>query len=214
MIAIFIRTVIIYLLLICIMRFTGKRQIGELQISELITAFLLSNIASQPLTNANVPLLYAIVPITVILCLEIIFSFWTIKSAAAKSLLEGKPSIVIKNGVIDQREMAKIRMSVDDLICQLRLCDAASPEVVDYAIFEENGQLSVFQKENPPKITGVAHPVIIDGKCIKYALDELGKDEKWAKDAAKANGEKNINNIFLMTADDALKICITKKENT
>ena len=70
-----------------------------------ITAFLLSNIASQPLTNANVPLLYAIVPITVILCLEIIFSFWTIKSAAAKSLLEGKPSIVIKNGVIDQREM-------------------------------------------------------------------------------------------------------------
>lgn len=212
MVAIFIRTVIVYLLLIAIMRFTGKRQIGELQISELITAFLLSNIASQPLTNANVPLLYAVVPITVILCLEIIFSFWTIKSAAAKSVLEGKPSIVIKNGVIDQKEMAKIRMSVDDLICQLRLCDAPSPDVVEYAIFEENGQLSVFQKENPPKITGVAHPVIIDGKCIKYALEEIDRDEKWAESEAKKNGAKDMSDVFLMTADDALKISLTKKE--
>ena len=214
MIAIFVRTIIIYLLLIGIMRFTGKRQIGELQISELITAFLLSNIASQPLTNANVPLLYAIVPITVILCLEVIFSFLTVKSSAAKEILEGKPSVIIKNGIIDQREMSKIRMSADDLICQLRLCGAASPETVDYAIFEENGRLSVFEKENPPKITGVAHPVIIDGKYIKYALEEINKDEKWVLDAAKKNGISDIKEIFLMTADDALGIYLVRKEKT
>ena len=213
MIAIFVRTVIIYLLLIGIMRFTGKRQIGELQISELITAFLLSNIASQPLTNANVPLLYAVVPITVILCLEVIFSFLTVKSFAAKTILEGKPSIIIKNGVIDQKEMAKIRMSADDLICQLRLCNAVSPEVVDYAIFEENGQLSVFEKENAPKITGMAHPVVIDGKYVKYALDEINKDEQWALGAARSNGIIDIKNIFLMTVDDALKIYIVRKES-
>ena len=202
-----------YLLLIGIMRFTGKRQIGELQISELITAFLLSNIASQPLTNSNVPLLYAVVPITVILCLEVIFSFLTVKSSAAKAILEGKPSVIIKNGVIDQKEMSKIRMSVDDLLCQLRLCNAASPEVVDYAIFEENGQLSVFEKENAPQITGVAHPVIIDGKFIKYALDELGKDESWVIGAAEKSGITDIKEIFLMTVDDAFKVGVVRKES-
>lgn len=212
MASILIRTVIIYIVLILIMRFTGKRQIGELQVSELITAFLLSNIASQPITNANVPLLYAVLPIAVILCLEVFCSFLTVKCTAAKKLLEGKPSIVIRNGVPDQKEMAKIRMSVEDLICELRLKDAASPSVVDYAVFEQNGKLSMFQKQNPPSVTGIAHPVVIDGKFVDYAMREIKKDENWILGQLSSNGVKDIKDVFLMTVDDALAVTVIRKD--
>ena len=162
MASIFIRTIFIYVILIAMMRFTGKRQIGQLQISELITAFLISEIASGPITDTNIPLLYAIIPITVILCLEVIASFLSMKSAVIKKFLEGKPSVVVRGGNPVQKEMAKMRMSMEDLLCQLRLKDTPSPAVVDYAIFEPNGQLSVFPLENAPKVTGVAHTVIVE----------------------------------------------------
>ena len=109
--AIFIRTILIYLLLIAIMRLSGKRQIGEIQLSELVTTFLLSEIASHPLTNANIPFLYAVIPILTIISLEIIMSFLSTKSAVMKSILDGKPSIIIRKGVINQK--------IDDLIVLL-----------------------------------------------------------------------------------------------
>ena len=109
MASIFIRTVLIYVILIAMMRFTGKRQIGQLQVSELITAFLMSEIASSPITDSNIPILHAIIPITVILCLEVIASFLSTKSAIIKKFLEGKPSVVVRNGVPVQKEMAKMR---------------------------------------------------------------------------------------------------------
>lgn len=190
----------------------GKRQIGQLQVSELITAFLISNIACQPITNASVPLLYAVLPITVILCLEVFSSFLTLKCSAAKTIIEGKPSIVIKNGVPDQKEMSKIRMSMEDLLCQLRLKDAPSPDVVDCAVFEQNGQLSMFPKQNPPTVAGIAHPVVVDGKTVKYALDEIGKDKEWVKDELKKRKITDIRTVLLMTADDDYKISIYRKD--
>lgn len=212
MAAILVRTIIIYVVLILFLRLMGKRQIGQLQVSELITAFLISNIACQPITNAGVPLLYAILPIMIILCLEVFSSFLTVKCSAAKTLIEGKPSIVIKNGVPDQKEMARLRMSLDDLICQLRLKDAPSPDVVDCAVFEQNGQLSLFQKENPPKVKGIAHPVIIDGKIVGYGLEELGKDAKWVADELKKHKITDIGTVFLMTADDDFKVSVYRKD--
>lgn len=212
MASIFIRTVLIYIILIGMMRFTGKRQIGQLQVSELITAFLLSEIASQPITNTNVPLLYAIVPIVVILCLEVVTSYLATKWSIAKRLLDGKPSIIIRNGVPDQKEMSKIRMSVDDLLCQLRLKDAASPAVVDCAVFEQNGQLSLFQKQDPPQINGIAHPVVIDGHVIDYGLKELGKDAKWLGKQLSSQKIKDIKSVFLMTCDDGGAVTVYRKE--
>lgn len=212
MAAIFIRTLIIYVILIAMMRFTGKRQIGQLQVSELITAFLISEIASNPITDNNIPLLHAIVPITVILCLEVIASFLSTKSAVIKKFLEGKPSVVVRNGVPVQKEMAKMRMSVEDLLCQLRLKDTPSPAVVDYAIFEPNGQISVFPLENAPSVTGVAHPVIVDGHIINYVLSEIGKDEKWLFNTLEKKKIRNIKTVFLMTVDDGDAVTVYKKE--
>ncbi len=212
MASIFIRTIFIYVILIAMMRFTGKRQIGQLQVSELITAFLISEIASGPITDTNIPLLYAIIPITVILCLEVIASFLSMKSAVIKKFLEGKPSVVVRGGKPVQKEMAKMRMSMEDLLCQLRLKDTPSPAVVDYAIFEPNGQLSVFPLENAPKVTGVAHPVIVDGHIIDYVLEETGKSRKWLCETLEKKKIRDIKTIFLMTVDDDDTVVVYKKE--
>lgn len=212
MASIFVRTLIIYVILIAMMRFTGKRQIGQLQVSELITAFLISEIASNPITDNNIPLLHAIVPITVILCLEVIASFLSTKSAVIKKFLEGKPSIVVRGGKPVQKEMAKMRMSVEDLLCQLRLKDTPSPSVVDYAIFEPNGQISVFPLENAPTVTGIAHPVIVDGHIINYVLSEIGKDKKWLSGVLEKKKIRDIKTVFLMTVDDGDAVTVYKKE--
>jgi uncharacterized membrane protein YcaP (DUF421 family) len=223
MAAIFIRTILIYLLLIGAMRFSGKRQIGEIQLSELVTTILLSEIASYPLTNANIPFLYSVVPIVVIISLEIIMSFLATKSAAIKSILDGKPSIIIRKGVINQEEMMKMRLSMDDLLCELRLKNIASPDEVEYAILEQNGQISVFPKDSGKQVTlsdlkltgdgaGVSHSVIIDGHIMDYALKNTGKSQEWVEEQLRKRHISDMKNVFLMTVNDKDDIKIVKKE--
>ena len=146
MVMIFTRTIIVYIFLVIAMRLTGKRQIGELQLSELITALLLSELAASPITNNNIPLSYAFVPILTLVCIEIINTFLVTKNVAARRFLDGVPNIIIKKGVLDQKELAKVRMSMEELFAELRLKDIYDISEVEYAILEQNGQLSVTPK--------------------------------------------------------------------
>ena len=212
MASVFIRTLIIYVMLIAIMRFLGKRQIGEMQISELVTTFLLSELASGPLTNAALPLSFAFVPVITIICLEVIFSFLPVKIPLFKRLLDSKPSIVIRAGIPDRREMTRMRMTMEDLICELHIAGYSTPDEIEYAILEPNGKLSFFKKQQAPTVNGIAHPVIIDGKICKYALCSAGKSRTWLlRELRKINTEQK--SVFLMTVDDegSVKV-ITKKE--
>ncbi|MGN1095149.1 MAG: DUF421 domain-containing protein [Eubacteriales bacterium] len=223
MAAIFIRTLVIYIVLIAVMRFLGKRQIGEMQISELVTTFLLSELASQPLTNASVPIFYAVVPIVILVCLEVFFSFLPTKIGFIKKMLDSNPSIIINKGKIDRREMSRMRMSLDDLLCELHISGYASPSEIEYAILESNGRLSFFPIEdkkpatkgdisgNANDISGIAHPVIIDGKLIKYALEDSKKSESWIRSELKKSKIKDIKDVFLMTVDDSGKAEIIRK---
>ena len=224
MTAIFIRTILIYILLIGAMRLSGKRQIGEIQLSELVTTILLSEIASYPLTNANIPFLYSVVPIVVIISLEIIMSFLATKSAAIKSILDDKPSIIIRKGIINQKEMVKMRLSMDDLLCELRLKNIASPDEVEYAILEQNGQISVFPKDSKKQATledlgltgagaGISHSVIIDGHIMDYAVKNAGKTRDWVEEQLQKKHIRNIKTVFLMTVDDKGDVKIVKKES-
>ena len=212
MASVFIRTVIVYITLIAVMRFLGKRQIGEMQVSELITAFLLSELASTPLVNSDVPLAFACVPIAVIVCLEIIFSFLPTKISFLKKILDSKPSILIKSGKPDLQEMLRMRMTLEDLLCELHIAGYSSPDEIEYAILEPNGKLSFFAKSNPPTPQGIAHPLIIDGKISAYSLSSSGKSKEWAlKELEKRR--LSAKNVFLMTVDDGGTIgIITKKE--
>lgn len=210
MAAIFIRTILIYLLLLVVMRISGKRQVGEIQISELVTTFLLSDIAAYPLTNAGIPILNAVIPILTIIPLEIIFSYLTTKCTFIKKLLDGKPSIIIRRGMLRRKEMEKMRLSLDDLLCELRLKDIASVDEVDYAILEQNGQISVF----PKKGSALSHAVVIDGTVNRDALIDAEKDEHWLRGVLRDRNINDIGEIFLLSVTVDGTITLIKQEAT
>lgn len=213
MASIFIRTLAVYAVLIAVMRFSGKRQIGEMQVSELVTAFLLSNLASTPLTDPSVPLLYAVVPIITLICMEIFFSFLTTKINFVKKLLDGKPSVIVNKGKIDISEMSKMRMSLEDLICELHIAGYSALSEIEYAILEPNGKLAFFESENGKIASGIAHPVVIDGRFVSYALDDIGKNREWVRERLEKMNISSVSEVFLMTVDDNEKIQLIKKED-
>ena len=210
MAVIFIRTIVIYMLLLAVMRLSGKRQIGEIQISELVTTFLLSDIASYPLTDPAIPLLNAVVPIFTIIPLEIIFSFLTTKSTQLKKILDGNPSIIILHGKIQKKEMSHVRLSMEDLLCELRLKNIASVSDVDYAIVEQNGQISVFQKKEEP----LSHAVVIDGILNEKLLRKIGKNKHWLNQILHENNIGDLHNIFLLSVTDGGSVTLIRQNET
>lgn len=224
MVAIFFRTVVIYLLLIIAMRLMGKRQIGELEVSELITTILLSEIASLPITSHEIPVMYAVIPIITLLSLEVIMSVLLIKFPSIKNLLSPRPNVIINKGKLDQKELKRIRMSTDELLCEIRRAGIADLSEVYYAIVEENGKLSVLPKVSakPPTLsqlgrladeTGLAHIIISDGKVNKNGLSTVGMSEDDLDSYLRFTGEKK-EDIFLLLKDDAGKYTVIKKEDS
>ena len=146
MIVLLIRTIIIYIFLLLTMRLMGKRQLGELEISELVSTLLLSDIASLPITNQEIPLTYAIVPILAITAFEVSSSLLLTKVPRLKYILSTRPSVVIQKGKINKSELLKNRISVDELISELRQKSITDISQVDYAIIEQNGKMTVIPK--------------------------------------------------------------------
>lgn len=200
MAAIFVRTVLIYVTLIGIMRFLGKRQIGEMQLSELITTFLLSELAAGPISSPAMPISCALIPIITLVCLEVFFSFLPTKLDFMKRIVDSRPAVIIGRGRIDLPQMVKMRMTLEDLLCELRLAGFSSPSEIDYAILEQNGKLSFFPKGAE---RAVAHPVIIDGRISACGLESCGKDEKWLRRALAERKISSEARVFLMTVDDS-----------
>lgn len=210
MITILFRTLIIYVLLTAGMRFTGKRQIGELEITELITTLLLSELAAMPIAAPEIPLIHAIVPIILLITLEVIITFFNSKCISLKKVLEGKPSIIIKDGIINQKELIKIRMSVEELLGQLRVKGISNPCDVKYAMFEQDGQLSVFEKSKPSH--EIVYAVVINGHISKSNLNEISKDKTWVLNQL-AKKCRPLKDVFLFTVDEKGKQTIIYKED-
>ena len=222
MVTVLIRATIIYLTLLIALRLTGKRQVGELEISELVTTFMISELATTPIQNLSIPLIYSLIPIVLLLCTEIILSFLATRSATLKKMFFGNPSIIIKNGVINQKELSRLRIGINELLGELRLKDVSDISYVDYAILEQNGKLSVFLKSDRQQPClkdlnkkgdkeGICHAVIIDGKVNQTNLDYAGKDILWLNSYLHTNNI-NMMEIFLMTINDIGQISIIYKE--
>ena len=143
---VFIRTLILYIIVIFGIRLMGKRQVGELQTSELVTTILLSNISILPIQETSIPLIYGIVPLLSLICFEVILSFTCMKSAKTRNIISGRPQTIINNGIINQQLLVELRMSIDDLMSQLRQQQIFDISDVELAILETNGSLSVYQK--------------------------------------------------------------------
>ena len=203
MITILIRTVIVYVFLIIAMRMGGKRQIGEMQISELVTALLLSELATIPIGNEDVPLTFAVIPILTVISFEIISAFIVTKSRRLQKIFDGSPSMVISKGVLDKDELSRLRLGVEDLISEARQKGISDISSLQYAIFEDNGKLSVFEKAKTGETErGVAHTVIVDGEINRFGMKYVRMTEETLK---KRLDEKNtsLKKVFLYTVDDA-----------
>ena len=213
MLTIFLRTVIIYFLLLGTMRLLGKRQLGELEVSELITTILLSEIASMPISNQDIPLSYAIIPLVTIVTFEVSFSFLLSKFSNLKNILSSPPSTLIFKGKIQQKELSKNRISPEELLSELRLKNISDPSQVEYAFLEQNGLLSVFPKISHQQPTlkhleiedsenGVAHIIISQGIWNEYNLKLLNKNkEEFEKYITKRGIAKE--SVYLLTIDDS-----------
>lgn len=224
MLTIFIRTVIIYFILVIIMRLMGKRQLGDLELSELIITFLLSEIAAFPITDPNAKMLPAVIPLITLTLLEIGTSYIMLKIPQIKKMLSSSPSVIVAKGVIDIKAMKKARISLDELMCQIRQNGVYDMQQIDYAILEENGKMSIIPKNmyrQPDKSdlniqckdSGVMHVLISDKHPNSHTLSIIGKDRDWLKRKIEKMG-LSFKDIFCMTIDDAGKIFIQKNDGT
>ncbi len=217
----FIRTIILYALIIFCIRFTGKRQISELQTSELVVMLLISNIASIPMQNIGLPLSTGVIPIVLLICLEVFISYIMLGSSKFRKIICGNPIIVINDGKLMQNEMKKMRMSTEDLCEQLRQLDIFSINDVQFAIVETNGKLSVLKKPSKlqPSISdlnlkaddnGIEVVVISDGEIAYNSLKIYDLNEKWLNDTLESE-KASIKDVFLMTVNKRHKYNIIRK---
>lgn len=191
----------------------GKRQVGQLEVSELVTTFLLSELASFSITDDGIPLLFSVIPILTLLAIEVIASFALTKSKRLKKIFIGHPTMIICKGVLDQKELSRNRISLEELFGQLRLKSITSLDEIEYAILEQNGQLSVITKNEKQPVSvedmkldvekkGIAHAVVIDGVINDYNLKVSGKGKLWVEKRLQKQGTC-IDDVFLFTIDDA-----------
>lgn len=221
MTTIIIRTILLYSALIISMRFMGKRQIGEVQISEFIITIMLSEIAATPILDHSVPISYAITAILLLLSIELLVSYLLIKSSRLKRLICGTPSILIQRGKLIQKELKKNRVDIEELFSELRQKGYSSISDINYAILEENGQLSVFPyvEKSPvtvkdlsltPTETGIAHLCVADGKILTDSLQIIGwTNERLEKEIRRRH--LTLPDIFILTVDDQNNVTVIKK---
>lgn len=217
-----IRTILLYIVIILAIRIMGKRQIGELQTSELVVTLLISDIAAIPMQNTEQSLLSGIVPILILIVCEIIISFLMLKRAGFRRIICGKPIVIISDGKINQSEMHRLRMSTEDLSEELRQQGIFNIEDIGFAIVETNGKLSVLKKPEKDIPTaeelgiktndkGLEVVVISDGEISKYSLKICGLNRDWLFDILKKENTE-LNDVFLMIANGQGEYKIIEKE--
>ena len=219
---IFIRTLIVYFALLGCLRLMGKRQLGEMELSEFVVASLIADLASNPLQDIGMPLLNGMIPVVTLFCCELVISTLTMRSIRLRAFLFGKPSMLIDHGRILQSEMGKNRFTLDELMQELRAQGVRDIAAIEYAFLETNGKLSVlkYSSEMPPsanelnvsaKNCGFPRILISDGRMIRENLQKSGYEEKWLMKQIQPYGGK-IADIFLLTVDDAARVYCVRKE--
>ncbi len=217
-----IRTIILYIVIIIAVKLMGKRQISDLQTSELVVTFLISNIAAIPMQNTAQPLLSGFIPIIILVCCEIFVSVLMLKNTKFRQAVCGRPVVIINEGKIDQDALKNLRMSTEDLCEQLRQLDVFTLQDVAFAIIETNGKMSVLKKsgkQQPDASTlgivipdnGIETVVVSDGEISDFSLKLCGLTKDWVYGIIQGQNVK-LEDIFIMTADKTKNYNIIKKE--
>ena len=224
MILSYVRTVILYIVLIFGIRLMGKRQIGQMEASDFVVTMLVANLASIPMQDGGIPLFSGLVPIRTVLGMELVFSGLILRSIGFRKLLCGKPVILIDNGKILQENLRATRVTLDELTSHLRLKDVMDLKSVQYAILETDGNLSVFPyTKDQPAPAGAAGirvrdqllpiTVIEDGYFSKENLIKAHRDKKWLQSVLEEH-RADIASTFLLTVDEKGHVIWVGKEGT
>ena len=220
----YIRTIVLYLILIAVIRLMGKRQVGQMEPSEFVVTMLIANLASIPMQDGAIPLYSGVVPILTILGVELLLSGLSLRSIRLRRLLCGKPVILIENGKILQENLRSTRVSLDELSGHLREKDVLDIRAVQFAILETNGNLSVFPyPEERPASAGDAgirareqflpYTIISDGRLLADNLALAGKDESWLQRTLQSH-DTTLEQTWLLTVDAGDHIAWYKKESS
>ena len=224
MLTILLRTLMIYLILYTVMRIMGKRQIGELETTDLVTTLLLSEIASLPITNQELPISYAIIPMVTLLFLEITSSVILIRFPKLRFLVSARPTVIIQGGVLDQGALEDLRISLDELMSEVRQQGIPSLSQVDCAILEKNGKLTILAKpgSTPPTADQLGlhpekdylmHIVYQNGTVNPTGLSLIGKDAAWLEREIAKRG-MDASRLFCITADQSGEIYAIPLQDT
>lgn len=219
-----LRTVIVYIIVVFSLRIMGKRQLGELQPAELVVTILVSNLATLSIEDTDVPLLGSILPIFILVACEVLVSLLVLKSNAMRKFVSGNPRIVIRDGVIDQKEMRTLRWTIDDLMEQLRGNNIFDINEVSFAMVETSGNLSAYQTFGARPVSGStlnlptpphgdAPPMVIisDGVIVADALRFCNRTPQWLEQVLIKEGAP-ARDVFLMTCDRNGEFQIVLKE--
>lgn len=209
----FVRSIILYVIVLVVMRLMGKREIGQLQPFELAIAIMIADLASVPMSEVGIPIINGIIPILSLLVMHLIISFINLKSIKVRQLICGKPSILIYRGKINEKVLIKERFTINELQERLRANNINNLADVEYAILETSGQVSIIQKPNKrttipedfnimPEYEGISYDLVVDGKIMNDNLKILNKTYGWLK--------KEVNK-FNIEPEEALLVTVNAK---
>lgn len=218
----YLRTIVLYLILILVVRVMGKRQIGEMEPAEFVVTMLIANLAAIPMQDVGIPLLSGLVPIITVLGVELILAVLSMRFLRFRRLLCGKPVVLIENGKILQDNLSRTRVTLDELTEHLRGKGILDLSTVKYAILETNGQLSVFPyaKDAPAsardagikaKEVFLPYTIISDGHVLGENLRLSGRDESWLEQELKRRN-RTPEEVYLLTVEETGKVYYVGKE--
>ncbi len=218
MITVLIRSIILYIALLISLRVMGKGEIAEMNSFDLVITLLLAEVASIPMENNNVPLLYGIASITGLVLMQTLISYLALKSRKISRFFSGQPSILINKGQIDYKALKKERISIDEIFEQLRVQGYFNIKDVQYAILETDGNLSIvpspsYEDNQFKEFKHLPIPMIIDGKIINDSLKTMKKDISWLWDILSNNNINNYKDVLICILDENDEIFIQKKES-
>ena len=213
MLVIVIRTLILYAVVVISVRIMGKRQIGEMQPSELVVAIMISDLASVPMQTIDLPLVSGIIPVLTLIIAEVMMAYLSLKSRTARRIITGEPSIIIYNGHVNENELKRQRFNLNDLLEQLRISGYPDLADVEVAVLETNGQLSIIPKTAARSVTvgdlelkdavkeTLPFMLISDGLLNRSELKRSGKSEKWLKKELKKSNIETYKDVFIASLD-------------
>ena len=204
----FVRTVILYVLIIVAMRIMGKRTIGEMNPTELVVSIMISDLATVPMQSKETPLFEGIIPIFTLVILELIFAFLILKSRGVRRVLVGKSCSVVKDGKLLEKNMEKLRVTVEDIEEQIRIAGYTSLYDVSDVLIETNGQISAFPKDNSNEIPFL---VIVDGKLRKKELKNAKMEFKQMEKALLKHNITSVKEVLYMSAVNSKIVHLQRK---